>query len=268
MSDAEESLRFNQVTVLAVEGLGVGTMATGPDGLDRGADTLGNVAAYVGGLELPYLQWMGLGNLNAARGLAPSEPPAASVARIAPPEGVAAGPDALRRLLAGVLPGLLEAGVQVVAYGPLTASLTDDEVTKRDPDATGELMFDRVRRAMQRSRRSLVIGTCGTRAGVAGPVAVARTLTTLDTEIAQLLDHLTEGHLLVIIGLNGRDPTVSGSGTPTVEWLPMLAYTPAVPSGIDLGTRSRIADLGATLAEAFGVEDAGRGDSFFGPMLA
>lgn len=268
MSDAEQTLGFNQVTILAIEGLGVGTLAQDADGLDRGADTLGNVATYVGGLELPYLQWMGLGNLRTARGLAPSEPPAASVARLAPMSSGGDPAAALRGLVSGVLPGLIEAGVQVIAYGELTDALGDDEVTKRDTEVRDEALFDKLRRALQRSRRSLVIGTVSTRASTAGPVAVSRVLSMIDTEVAPLLDFLTEGHLLLIVGLNGRDPTVSATSTPTLEWLPLLAYTPLVPSGVDLGARGGLADIGATLADAFGIEGGHGGVSFFGPMLA
>ena len=42
----------------------------------------------------------------------------------------------------------------------------------------------------------------------------------------------------------------------------MLATGPNVAGGVDLGTRSSFADIGATVAEALGVDGTGAGESF------
>ena len=47
-----------------------------------GANTIGNVAARVGGLSMPNFQRLGLGNLTAIRGVDPAEEPRARVARL------------------------------------------------------------------------------------------------------------------------------------------------------------------------------------------
>ena len=59
---------------------------------------------------------------------------------------------------------------------------------------------------------------------------------------------------------HGNDPTFPGSDH-TREYVPLLAYSPRRATGADLGTRDSFADLGATVAEYFGLT-AARGNSF------
>ncbi len=60
---------------------------------------------------------------------------------------------------------------------------------------------------------------------------------------------------------HGVDPTYRGSDH-TREEVPLLAFGKPVSAGIDLGVRSTFADLGQTLAEAFGVGPLVAGTSF------
>jgi len=60
---------------------------------------------------------------------------------------------------------------------------------------------------------------------------------------------------------HGVDPTYRGSDH-TREEVPLLASGKPVSAGIDLGVRSTFADLGQTLAEAFGVGPLAAGTSF------
>jgi len=60
---------------------------------------------------------------------------------------------------------------------------------------------------------------------------------------------------------HGVDPTYRGSDH-TREEVPLLAYGKPISAGIDLGVRSTFADLGQTLAEAFGVGPLAAGTSF------
>ena len=53
----------------------------------------------------------------------------------------------------------------------------------------------------------------------------------------------------------------------TSECRPLLAYTPAAPSGIGLGLRGGLRDVVATALEALGIK-SGDADSFFRPLLA
>ncbi len=67
-----------RATLLVLDSVGAGEMPDAAAWGDAGADTLGHVAAHVGGLDLPNLQAMGLGNIRPIQGVpAVSNPTAA-----------------------------------------------------------------------------------------------------------------------------------------------------------------------------------------------
>ncbi|MFT7583314.1 MAG: phosphopentomutase, partial [Myxococcota bacterium] len=71
MSEASDnSGLFRKVVVVAWPGFGVGAQPDAQAYRDRGANTLGNVAVYMGGLDLTILHWLGLGNVAPIRGVA------------------------------------------------------------------------------------------------------------------------------------------------------------------------------------------------------
>jgi len=68
--------------LIILDGVGVGGAADADAYGDAGSDTLGNLAAALGGLQLPTLQSLGLGNLHAIAGVPPAERPRASWGRL------------------------------------------------------------------------------------------------------------------------------------------------------------------------------------------
>lgn len=71
-----------RLVVLVVDGFGIGEAPDAADFDSLGANTLGNTAAAVGGLILPFLERAGLGRLTAATGLQPVPEPEAFVGRL------------------------------------------------------------------------------------------------------------------------------------------------------------------------------------------
>lgn len=59
--------------LIVLDGLGIGEAHDAADYGDTGSDTLGNVARAVGGLNLPNLQSLGVGNIRPIAGLRPTE---------------------------------------------------------------------------------------------------------------------------------------------------------------------------------------------------
>ena len=64
--------------ILVLDGVGAGSAPDADAYGDVGSDTLGNVARAVGGLALPHLQELGLGNLAAMEGVPPAAAPQAA----------------------------------------------------------------------------------------------------------------------------------------------------------------------------------------------
>ena len=74
---------MTRAVVLVLDGVGAGEMPDADSYGDTGSDTLRNLAAAVGGLDLPNLQRMGLGNLHRLQGVPPSPDPDAAWGRMA-----------------------------------------------------------------------------------------------------------------------------------------------------------------------------------------
>lgn len=66
-----------RVAVIVLDGVGIGEAPDSADYGDVGSDTLGNVARAVGGMDLPYLESLGLGCCRPLAGMACGEPTAA-----------------------------------------------------------------------------------------------------------------------------------------------------------------------------------------------
>jgi phosphopentomutase len=91
----------------------------------------------------------------------------------------------------------------------------------------------------------------------------ARGLEEMDRGLPPVLAALREGDLLAITADHGCDPTTPSTDH-SREYVPLLVKTPG-RQGVPLGTRESFADLGATVAEFFGLE-AGEGRSFLGEI--
>jgi len=83
-----------RAVIVVLDGVGVGDAPDAADFGDEGADTLGNTARAVGGLELPNLGRLGLGNVAEIEGVPPVRPPGAS-------HGLMVGLSAAKATLAG-----------------------------------------------------------------------------------------------------------------------------------------------------------------------
>jgi len=93
----------------------------------------------------------------------------------------------------------------------------------------------------------------------------AANLEALDARIPEILGALREDDVFMLTADHGCDPADTSTDH-TRENVPLLVRGPRVRPGRDLGTRSSFADLGATLAENFGVGPLGAGASFLGQL--
>jgi phosphopentomutase len=82
-----------------------------------------------------------------------------------------------------------------------------------------------------------------------------------DAFVPQLEDALAPGDRVMITADHGNDPTTVSTDH-TREHVPILVFGPGCPAGRDLGTRKTFSDIGATLAEVFGVAPPRFGTSF------
>jgi phosphopentomutase len=92
------------------------------------------------------------------------------------------------------------------------------------------------------------------------PEGYGRALVEFDRFLPSLLGKLGPRDLLLITADHGNDPTFRGTDH-TREHVPLIAVG-AKSTGVDLGTRTGFYDIGATVAEAFGLPPRPRGQSF------
>ena len=81
----------------------------------------------------------------------------------------------------------------------------------------------------------------------------ARSLEVFDSLLGPFLSALRSSDLLIMTADHGCDPDpVNPTTDHSREYVPIIAYTPAVALGSNLGIRATLADIGQTVAENFG----------------
>jgi phosphopentomutase len=88
----------------------------------------------------------------------------------------------------------------------------------------------------------------------------ARALEEVDEWLPSLEALLKPGDLVILTADHGNDPTFPGTDH-TREHVPLLCYGPGLRA-VDLGVRATFADVGATVAAAFGAAAPPHGQSF------
>ena len=98
------------------------------------------------------------------------------------------------------------------------------------------------------------------------PAGYGRALREIDDALPGVAAQLRPGDLLVLTADHGNDPTFPGTDH-TREQVPLIVYSPEQRLGRDLGVRESFCDLGATVADYFGVA-APQGRSFLSSVRA
>ncbi len=86
------------------------------------------------------------------------------------------------------------------------------------------------------------------------PVGYGKCLEAFDLRLKEVLENLNAEDLLVITADHGNDPTFKGSDH-TREFVPVLLYNEAFKEPSVLQALETFADIGATIADNFGVEN-------------
>lgn len=72
---------INRVVLIVMDSVGVGELPDAHTYNDQGSDTLGNISKAIGGLKLPNMQRLGLGNIDDIKGIEPVDAPEGSYGR-------------------------------------------------------------------------------------------------------------------------------------------------------------------------------------------
>jgi len=89
----------------------------------------------------------------------------------------------------------------------------------------------------------------------------AEALEYFDQRLNEIKAAMREDDLLILTADHGCDPAHTGTDH-TREYIPILAWKPGMTGLTDIGTRKTYADIAATIAEIFGVEERFGAESF------
>jgi phosphopentomutase len=98
------------------------------------------------------------------------------------------------------------------------------------------------------------------------PEGFYRGLREFNAKLPGIMQTMSSGDLLIITADHGVDPTTLSTDH-SREYVPVLCWKPELKYGGDLGVRKSFADVGATVADYFNVEDTGFGESFLNEVL-
>ena len=85
-----------------------------------------------------------------------------------------------------------------------------------------------------------------------------------DEKISKIISLLNEEDVLIVMADHGNDPNI-GHNRHTRENVPVLIYKKGL-SGVQIGLRKTLSDVGATVCEFFGVRRPQNGKSFWGML--
>ncbi len=98
------------------------------------------------------------------------------------------------------------------------------------------------------------------------PKGYGKALEEYDARLPEVLEKLKDDDLLIITADHGNDPIHHGTDH-TREYVPLLVYSPSMKNGgKELPLRQTFADVGATIADNFGVKMPDYGKSFLNEL--
>lgn len=92
------------------------------------------------------------------------------------------------------------------------------------------------------------------------PIGYGKEIEAFDVNLGKVLENLKEDDLLILTADHGNDPTYTGTDH-TREQVPFLAYSPSMKGSGKIEDSTSFADIGATIADNFGVKMPGIGKS-------
>ncbi|MBB6730461.1 phosphopentomutase [Cohnella zeiphila] len=164
-----------------------------------------------------------------------------------------------------VLTALKQSGREVVAVGKINDIFSGEGITRAIPTKSNDHGVEVTLEQLGRPFEGLLFTNLVDFDSLYGhrrdPAGYAAALEAFDQALPRLAERLGPDDLLIVTADHGNDPTHSGTDH-TREYVPLLAYSPAMAGGASIGVRPTFADLAATIADNFGVKGTGNGTSF------
>lgn len=163
-----------------------------------------------------------------------------------------------------VLDALKDAGLDVISVGKIKDIFDGEGITKAYRSRSSVHGMEQTIEAAGEDFRGLCFVNLVDFDALWGhrrdPVNYGKELERFDEKLGILMEQLKEEDLLLITADHGNDPTYTGTDH-TREKVPFLAWSPSLKGYGELQEASTFADLGATVADNFGVRMPEHGTS-------
>jgi phosphopentomutase len=144
-------------------------------------------------------------------------------------------------------------GIETVSIGKVASIYSEEGFTKKVKATDNRSIFEAVLQESQRNFHGLVFANLVDFDMLYGhrrnPKGYAEEIQWFDSVLPALLSKLKPTDLLILSADHGNDPTFAGTDH-TREYVPVIAYSPSIKEGKNLGTRSSFADIGASILDA------------------
>lgn len=164
---------------------------------------------------------------------------------------------------------LKDAGFDVIALGKISDIYDGEGITEGIRTVSNMDGMDKLVATMDKSFNGLSFVNLVDFDAVYGhrrdPKGYGQALEEYDVRLPEVFDKMTDDDLLIITADHGNDPTYKGTDH-TREYVPLLIYSPRFAEGKELPLRKTFADIGATVAENFGVTKPEYGTSFLNDL--
>jgi phosphopentomutase len=164
-----------------------------------------------------------------------------------------------------LLTDIVEAGKSVLAVGKIKDIFNGVGITWGEHTRDNRHGVEMIHECLKRNEPGLIFANLvdfdmlyGHRRDVEG---YANALLDFDAVLPGIMANLGPKDVLIITADHGNDPTFKGTDH-TREYVPVLIWGEAIKPGANFGTRPRLADLGATVADLLGVTFSGWGESY------
>ena len=165
---------------------------------------------------------------------------------------------------ANLLQALKDEDLDVVCIGKIASIYDSMGVTQDLTAKNNQQSIDQTIQALGQETHGLIFSNLvdfdmlyGHRRDTEG---YAKALEHFDSSLPQIEAAMRDDDLMIITADHGNDPTFPGTDH-TREYAPLLVYGKRARRGVNLGTRSSLADIGQTVADNFGLKLTA-GDSF------
>ena len=171
---------------------------------------------------------------------------------------------------ATVLDKLKDKGMAVMAVGKIEDIFSNKGITDSNHTVDNMDSVDAVLDFLKEDKESFIFANLVEFDMVYGhrrnPKGYAQALKDFDIRLPEILDHMNEDDVLMITADHGCDPTFKGTDH-TREYVPLLVFGEKIKKDFNLEIRESFADLAATVAEVFGVDNLNYGTSFLQDII-